>query len=141
MSNTVISQASQQKFWAKVDKTDSCWNWTGTLNIGYGQFYCEGKKWLTHRLSYMLSTGELPPKNLVTDHLCRNRRCVNPEHLEPVTVKENILRGIGVAAKNAASTKCPRNHEYSGTNSRGDRICKLCAVIASRKHKEKVESL
>jgi hypothetical protein len=82
-----------------------------------------------HRVAYVLSVGPIP-KGLTIDHLCRNRGCVNPTHLEAVTQRENTLRSpIALAALNAAKTHCPKGHPYSGANvelrgrSRGCRSC------------------
>lgn len=86
-------ETAEERFWSKVSKTANCWNWTGCiLKAGYGQFYNK-KKMYTHRYSYELHKG-LIPEGLVLDHLCRNRACCNPEHLEAVTNKVNIGRGI-----------------------------------------------
>jgi hypothetical protein len=77
-----------------ADKTDTCWLWTGTIaNNGYGHIYREGGPLMTaHRLSYEVHVGPIPD-GLTIDHLCRVRHCVNPDHLEPVTVAENNRRG------------------------------------------------
>lgn len=90
-----------QRFMVKVKKTDNCWEWTGHIMANrYGQFWCNGKMQLTHRISYELFKGDIP-QGLHIDHLCRNRKCCNPDHLETVTNKENILRGIAPSAINA----------------------------------------
>ena len=80
-------------FWAKVDKTDTCWLWTSTLNWdGYGQIRMQGKMRIAHRLSYETLVGPIPG-GLELDHLCKVRNCVRPDHLEPVTHAENVARG------------------------------------------------
>src|SRR5450755_3951408 len=77
---------AEERFWARVDKqTDGCWVWTGALRTGYGTLSVSGKNVPAHRFSYELLVGIIPD-GLQIDHLCRNRACVNPEHLEPVTV-------------------------------------------------------
>ena len=108
-----------ERFWAKVEKTDTCWIWIAALGGGHGYGMIrspEGRKMLlAHRVAYELLVGPIPP-GLELDHLCRNRRCVNPEHLEPVTHRENILRGDSPPAHQVKITHCPRGHEYTAGN-------------------------
>jgi len=89
---------------------DGCWTWTLALNHnGYAE--CKpmmGTK-RAHRITYMLLVGEIP-EGLVLDHLCRVRHCINPDHLEPVTDRENLDRGF------ALITACPQGHEYTPEN-------------------------
>ena len=74
-----------ERFWAKVDKTDGCWEWTGCLfSTGYGQVKLEGKTSLAHRVSWEMEHGELPPDGWVLHHTCSNKTCVRPSHLVPV---------------------------------------------------------
>src|SRR5690349_8969939 len=84
-----------------------CWDWLGApRGNGYGGFAWDGRKSIAaHRASWQLLRGPIP-SGLTLDHLCRNRRCVNPAHLEPVTMRENILRGIGPSAQCAKKTHC-----------------------------------
>lgn len=80
----------EERFWAKVTKTENCWLWTGSLHkIGYGQFKLEKKVVRAHRVSLEWSLGRKIGAGLVARHKCRNRNCVNPEHLEEGTQKEN----------------------------------------------------
>jgi len=80
------------RFWAKVEKTDYCWNWIPSKYNGiYGQIFCSGKLIGVHRFSYELFKGMIPT-GLVIDHMCKNKRCVNPDHLEAVTHSVNIKR-------------------------------------------------
>lgn len=126
------------RFAAKIALTDSgCIEWVGGTNgVGYGQFY-RGKRFrgdtgkaYAHRWSYEYHVGPIP-EGLFLDHLCRNRSCVNPAHLEPVTNQENLLRGETSTAAHARKTHCPAGHEYAGRNlyvhpTRGYRVCREC---------------
>jgi len=76
-----------------IDRTGECWVWTGVLSAGYGQIWDKGRMRLVHRLMYELMVGPIPD-GLVIDHLCRNPRCCNPAHIEPVTQKVNVKRGL-----------------------------------------------
>ena len=98
---------------------NGCWEWRGVVNKkGYSQILWEGKTVRVHSLVYRLLNGPLPP-GLVPDHLCRVKHCVNPAHLEPVTNRENTLRGTSPSAHNAKKTHCSRgNHPLNGANLR-----------------------
>lgn len=126
----VRSTDQEAAFWAKVEKTDGCWQWAGpTMRQGYGYISRNGRIVYAHRHAYELLVGPIPD-GLVIDHLCRNTSCVNPAHLEPVTQRENVLRGNAPAAKNAVKTHCPRGHEYTPENTitrdRDGRISRQC---------------
>lgn len=121
-----------ERFWAKVevDEGSGCWLWRAAHNpAGYGRLTRGGKAYLAHRVAYEALVGEIP-EGLVTDHLCRVTRCVNPEHLEPVMDRENILRGEAPTARNAVKTHCDHGHEFSEENTRmlkgGRRRCMAC---------------
>lgn len=98
-----------ERFWAHVRKTPTCWEWTaGTTGAsGYGVFRANGKATTAHRWAYEQLVGAVP-EGLDLDHLCRNRLCVNPAHLEPVTHRENCLRGEAPAARYAQRERCDR---------------------------------
>lgn len=102
---------------AKVTEDASgCWLWGGaTMHNGYGQFRYRTRLIAAHRASYLMFVGPIP-EGLDLDHLCRRRNCVNPAHLEPVTRRENLLRGDTITARNAAVTRCPRGHAYDALN-------------------------
>lgn len=103
------------RFWTKVRKTEGCWEWTACLAHGYGRFGVGRRARPAHVVAYELVIGPVPV-GLDLDHLCRNRRCVRPDHLEPVTRRVNLLRGQTIAAAHAAKTHCPNGHPYSGSN-------------------------
>lgn len=122
-----------ERFWAKVQKTDGCWNWIGAMSIdGYGRMLRGGKNVNAHRIAYELLVGPIP-SGLTLDHLCRNRKCVNPSHLEPVTRGENVLRGESPSAIHARKTHCAYGHAFDADNTirrvirgRSARICRAC---------------
>jgi hypothetical protein len=128
----------EQRFMEKIDYADDCWLWTAKCNNrGYGMFGMGGKMRPAHRVAYELWIG-LIPEGLDIDHLCAVRHCVNPSHLEAVTHRENLLRGSGFAAVNAAKTHCPHGHEYTPENTyhnpnvNGGRICRTCKRARDR---------
>ena len=130
-----------KRFIPKIKKEIDCWMWTGaTHNTGYGIFWMNDDFQLAHRISYQHFTGEIVG---VIDHLCRNRKCVNPDHLEDVTSGENVLRGEGQPARNARKTHCFKGHEFTNENlivwpSRPrTRICRLCRLEYYQKRKDK----
>lgn len=131
-----------RRFWAKVIvRPWDCWEWTASLRKdGYGRFALNGGPQLSHLVAYRFLVGSVP-EGLKLDHLCRNRKCVNPEHLEPVTDKENVRRGDGLAAINARKVACPNGHPLEEGNlyvSAGKRRCKVCTKANSvRKYYEK----
>lgn len=146
--------STETRFWSKVNKSGPipdcrpdlgpCWIWTAALSYGYGQFWLDGRTQLAHRVAYEWLVGPIPD-GLEPDHLCRVRRCVNSGHLEPVTRRENILRGVGPAttiARHRARTHCPQGHPYSGANlyvhpKNGNRDCRACRRAASRRYRTK----
>lgn len=127
------------RFWPKVQQTDSCWLWIGGLDSkGYGQFRVDSsRKIVAHRFAYMLLIGDVP-SGMVLDHLCRVRRCVNPEHLEPVTDAENIRRG------DVVRDQCRNGHAYVPENVKlvgGFRKCVTCLRRRESRRREALRAI
>lgn len=119
-----------------VGEGDECWEWRGSMyRDGYGRWRAGGRSRAAHIVSWESVFGPVP-EGLDLDHLCRNRGCVRPSHLEPVTRQVNLLRGRTIAAAHAAKTHCPKGHPYSEENTyrcRGIRQCRTCRAAVSRK--------
>jgi hypothetical protein len=129
----------ENRFFERVVKSSTgCWLWTGKIDpYGYGHFSLGYKvSQRAHRWSYEHFCKSIP-EGLVIDHLCRVKNCVNPEHLEPVTIRINTLRGIGVAAQKARQTHCVLGHPLDENNtfyrSNGWRGCRICRYNRDKK--------
>lgn len=126
-----------ERFEEKVAPGENgCILWTASGNgAGYGAMYiAKGKRVLAHRWAYEHYVGPIP-EGMVLDHLCRNRICVNPAHLEPVTHRTNVLRGVAPTAVNAAKTHCDQGHLFDAENTamdRGKRACRACNRARSK---------
>lgn len=138
----LVSAALPDRFLSKfVIGETGCWLWTAGLSPkGYGRFRDAARIWRAHRYAFTALVGTIPD-GLQLDHLCRVRHCVNPQHLEPVTNRENTRRGESVAAQRARQTHCLRGHELSGANlyvwpRNGRRACRTCR--SSRPHSARV---
>lgn len=125
---TMIENSLDDRFWSKVDKTRTCWIWVGALdNNGYGKYRLGTKTFAAHRLAYIDANTHIDDRK-VLDHLCRVRPCVNPAHLEPVTIGENVVRGVIARRRNM----CVKGiHPMSGLNvymnpTTGKPRCKAC---------------
>lgn len=131
MTALVLNQALPPRFWRKVQVAESgCWLWTACLNSrGYGCYSLGGRRHLAHRVAFEALVNRIP-KGLTIDHLCRVKRCVNPAHMEPVTLEEN-LRREDEANRPVA---CPQGHRYDQRNTRVkrradgrvNRLCRAC---------------
>lgn len=121
------------------EPNSGCWLWLAAHDRnGYGFISVAGKQYRAHRVAYEAYRGPIP-SGLVIDHLCRNPACVNPNHLEAVSVRENTLRGVSPAAHAARQTVCKRGHSMEGENLgrdyRGRRFCRSCQRMHVRKHR------
>lgn len=125
---------------SRVESNGECWQWARYCNpTGYGRVYAGGRLVLAHRLAYFGWKGD-PPKGYDLDHLCRNRGCCNPCHMEAVPHRDNVLRGLSPTSSNARKTHCVKGHDLSDhyVQSGGGRGCKVCAKQqAARWHAEK----
>lgn len=154
-----VNGTPEQRFFAKVSPPDrdGCVLWTASLNNeGYGQFNFNRKMQKAHRVAYILRFGEISPE-VEIDHRChtddvacessnecKHRRCVNTEHLELVSHRENVLRGRSPSAVNAAKTVCKWGHPFDAENTyinpNGGRDCKTCRRRHDRKRRSKLET-
>jgi hypothetical protein len=139
---TVVWESDYARFVAKVELLKSgCWRWVAGLDRdGYGLFKWGGKTRKAYRWVYEYAVAPIP-SGLTIDHLCRNRWCVNPKHLEAVTNATNVLRGDGPSAHNARKTHCKRGHLLGGenvyVNLAGARICRSCMRWHNRRWRDK----
>ena len=125
---------------SRCDIIGDCWVWSGSTYVnGYGSIIRLGKGYLAHRIIAIEFCGVTDSD--VTDHLCRNRLCCNPEHLEAVSIGENVMRGVGLAVNNARKTHCKQGHELTAENiySRKDRLQRGCKICRSNSVKKNLE--
>lgn len=130
----------EQRFWQKVEQSPDCWEWKAYRdNCGYGRFKMGKSMRNAHAVAYELLVGEVPD-GFELDHLCRNRGCVNPAHLEVVTHRTNTMRGVSPHALNAKKTHCINGHEFNAENTyfrpgpTPRRDCRQCLLIKSRSY-------
>lgn len=145
-TTVLIKGDDERRFWSKVEKSKGCWLWTGTISVyGYRRFSftVDGKRRETsaHRWSYEHLVGPIPD-GLHIDHLCRVRNCVRPTHLEAVTCRTNVLRGVAPPAQNYLATHCKHGHPFDDKNTyirpNGNRGCVTCRRLASERHQRKI---
>lgn len=125
-----------------MDKSGECWLWTGYFHkaparkggLEYAAIYGGGKHHYAHRLSYEFFVGPIPP-GFQIDHLCRNTRCVNPEHLEAVTPATNTLRANTFSGINSRKTHCPQGHPLVWIEKEQRRACPTCRTAAKKRYK------
>lgn len=139
-----MTATDMDRFLAKVERTPSCWIWRAAATPkGYGSFWVNGRLQYAHRFAYEAFVGPILD-GLQIDHLCRNPRCVNPAHLEPVTPRTNTLRSpIAPTALNARKTHCKRGHEFTPQNIEWQgrkRSCRTCRNDRRRKGAPRPES-
>ena len=138
-----IAQPVRERFTAQYEPAASgCWRWSGVVDrLGYGAMEIDGHKAMAHRVAHELYKGPIPQGQTI-DHLCRNRTCVNPAHLEAVPHRVNVLRGHGVAAQKARQTHCIHGHEFTPENTyilRGrNRFCRACGNRRNREHRARL---
>lgn len=119
------------------EPNSGCWIWLASTNQGYGVIKVGGRYKPAHRVSFLIAGGSIP-EGLVLDHKCRNTACVNPAHLEPTTIGENIRRGDN---HYRSATNCKRGHQFTPENTlllaTGSRACRACARLRMKSFKEK----
>ena len=129
------------KFSLLIEAVGECWFWRGATAVdGYGLFYLGSFQGRPYRMSYEWKTGAPFPKGLIPDHLCRQPGCVNPDHIEPVSHRENILRGNTVPAYNSQKTECLNGHPFDDKNTyrwknsqgKNSRACRECVRTRNR---------
>ncbi len=136
------SQYNAQEIFGNTEVIDSCWKWMGSMyKSGYGKIGKRG--YPVHRIAYQLVKNEVP-RDMCLDHLCKNRDCINPDHLEVVTLVDNVMRGDSQHAINARKTHCKNGHEFTTANTyrrrdRRTRECKTCRNGAVSKYIAKKE--
>lgn len=131
---------AEDRFWSRVDRRDNgCWLWTGSApRPGYGRFWVDGGKVYAHRFAYELLVGPIPEGTEI-DHLCRTPLCVNPDHLEAVPHRVNILRSTSPLAARAQQTHCVNGHPFDAANTyvspNGTRKCRTCGRLRRRRYR------
>lgn len=134
-----VSEPAETRFWRFVNKTATCWLWTGTMNHRYGYFWDGTKMVIAHRWPWTQANGPVP-EGMHLDHLCKNPPCVRLDHLELVTPRENWLRSTARNVANLGRTHCVNGHEYTPENTclyRRSRQCRTCKRECHERNKDK----
>lgn len=146
MTDNAIDQRALRRWSERVDASGDCWEWTGPRTpTGYGRCYFRGNQVGAHRVAIELLVGPIP-SHLEVDHLCRNRSCVNPDHLELVTHRENLRRSPALAV---GKSHCPQGHPYSGENlnermtpnGRTKKTCRVCDRAHNRRYRARQKEM
>jgi hypothetical protein len=135
-----VTPKAVARFWLNVDKTTTCWRWLGTImHTGYGRFFLGQGQFMAHRFAYVATYGPIPTDRQI-DHLCRNRACVNPAHMEVVDNRTNTMRGIS-----GNVTTCVNGHRHDPRNPAATRTrkrkCKRCKADEQRQHRNRGQAL
>lgn len=142
----MIKKQTIEDIVTQYTKVGECWEFHNIDTEGYGRTFLNGKQKRAHRIFYEYFKEPIP-KGLVIDHLCRNHACVNPNHLEVVTIKVNNNRGIGVNTINRLKTHCSGGHLftedtiYESYLKKGERRCKICTRDNDKKRKLKKKAI
>lgn len=143
-----LSEKQLNLFFKRVNKTPGgCWLWPSQTKDGYGQFFLNGKNIYAHRISYELHVGPIP-SGLQIDHLCKVRNCINPAHLEAVTLQENVRRSKAISVLNKLKTHCPAGHPYDKTNTTTQKLkngltgrkCRICKNAVNRNYRLRLKA-
>jgi hypothetical protein len=136
-----LNNEQKGKFISKIEFSKGCWNWIGGKERGYGTLNTHGKRYAAHRVSFQLFRNEVIPLDMTIDHVCRNKICVNPFHLEVVSVSENVKRASPFFFNNF-KTHCKNGHPFSEENTYRragrypDRIVRHCMECRRRTLRE-----
>lgn len=140
----LLSEKEVMKFWSQVDAQGDCWEWTGALSHGYGRFFCKTlREGRAHRVAWELLVGPIP-EGLHIDHLCMNKRCVNPDHLEPVANRVNVARAKGLLVRKREQRYCEAGHPFDAANTYwwgNHRMCKACHARHEKNRRERIKAL
>lgn len=134
-----LTPEQEERFWSKVEvhQPAGCWEWSAEIDRwGYGRFSMLKKHWLAHRVAFSILIGQIP-EGLQLDHLCRNRRCVNPDHLQTVTARENLARSQAPAHRVRRSGVCQKGHSDFTVTNKGRWVCRVCSAANQQRYREK----